>query len=53
MDEIFEARRTKLQAEVKEAVLALLDHMNYPEQVKIPVQGRVHVGFIVIAIEKT
>lgn len=50
MDEIWEARRVKLQAEAKAASLALLDHMNGAQRVKMTVQGRTDAKSLVIAL---
>lgn len=52
MNDIWEARRVKLQDAAKDAALALLGHMNGASQAKIPVHGRTDATYIVVAFEK-
>ncbi len=52
MDEIWEARRVKLQDAAKVAALALLNHMNGAAQVEIPIDGHAFADTIVIGMTK-
>ena len=52
MDEIWNARRKKLEEAAKVAALALLDHMNGAAGVKMEVHGRTDATHLVIALEK-
>jgi len=51
-DELWEARRRKLQDAARDSALALLAHMHDAERVKIPVSGFSPETHVVIALEK-